>query len=865
MRKKYLSALLFGALLFASAGTFTSCKDYDDDISNLQTQITANADAIKALQDKINAGTWITELTSVEGGFKVTFSDGQSFEIVNGKDGANGANGADGTKITISEDGYWCFDGNKSEYKAVVDDSQNKYVVPTIGEDGYWYLVSEETGELVKSEYKANGAAYAVEANGGYNIYMPGEDGKMLDPIYVPGPAGSITSMNAELSDADANGSLSVNVYTFNPSDADKKTWKDLTGKDVTSNKYILSSEEKIGLRINPVNVDASGINFSLYNSKNEKLPGVTFKAEEYKDYVTDQSRAAYGNGLYSLSMNPFEVKDDDAKTDLTDLFKKESANILYAVSADINTRAEYNIKVAVSDKVADIKDIQINKEGLVSDDATNDTEDKKNATPVDTKAVNAVSVTNPADLYGMWLTVSEEDADLFGIEFDQDKHTFTITADPDIITKAYFVLYIHTMDNSGYYQKQPVNIYVSNKISAEASYSKRTLNIVENSADNDANFFTADMATMTNGLGDNLSVWKKKVTGFSVNYYSDADCKTLVQDAAGITLTFIGTDGKDSDLKSAADMKFAVTNATASTKFSVDKTYYAKVTFKAGSEELNSVVIPFEFKIPAFASFFTQESAVFTNNVAYAYMSTEDTNNGEAAYKLSRAFQKYFEGAKLALDAETKIVGNYDSDDLATIATAFDGTAKITLKDVDKNKTTGTPAGYAQELIVKASTTDYLGWAYPEGEGTYTFKVKVMSPLYEGTVTPVNGVVTIPATSVDGYKLGNSDIIGTTYNKISYKVLPDAVNATDATKPAWTRPEVKEVSATASNTNVLQTIGTVTPAVKDSKGAVTEGYFTIKPQNINTTTDTEITVSVTDIWGYTKVNPVKVQVTVDK
>ena len=39
MRKKYLSALLFGALLFASTGTFTSCKDYDDDIKNLQEQI----------------------------------------------------------------------------------------------------------------------------------------------------------------------------------------------------------------------------------------------------------------------------------------------------------------------------------------------------------------------------------------------------------------------------------------------------------------------------------------------------------------------------------------------------------------------------------------------------------------------------------------------------------------------------------------------------------------------------------------------------------------------------------------------------------------------------------------------------------
>ena len=39
MNKKYLSALLFGALTLASTGTFTSCKDYDDDIEELQGQI----------------------------------------------------------------------------------------------------------------------------------------------------------------------------------------------------------------------------------------------------------------------------------------------------------------------------------------------------------------------------------------------------------------------------------------------------------------------------------------------------------------------------------------------------------------------------------------------------------------------------------------------------------------------------------------------------------------------------------------------------------------------------------------------------------------------------------------------------------
>ena len=39
MNKKFLSAILFGALMITSTGTFVSCKDYDDDIENLQTQI----------------------------------------------------------------------------------------------------------------------------------------------------------------------------------------------------------------------------------------------------------------------------------------------------------------------------------------------------------------------------------------------------------------------------------------------------------------------------------------------------------------------------------------------------------------------------------------------------------------------------------------------------------------------------------------------------------------------------------------------------------------------------------------------------------------------------------------------------------
>lgn len=54
MRKKILSALLLGLFTVASTSTFVSCKDYDDDVKNLQDQITTNDTNLKKLvEDKI--------------------------------------------------------------------------------------------------------------------------------------------------------------------------------------------------------------------------------------------------------------------------------------------------------------------------------------------------------------------------------------------------------------------------------------------------------------------------------------------------------------------------------------------------------------------------------------------------------------------------------------------------------------------------------------------------------------------------------------------------------------------------------------------------------------------------------------------
>jgi len=109
MKRKYFSALLMGALTIASVSTFTSCKDYDDDISGLQKQIDANRSTIEELSQLIKAGSVITDVKQATSGVTVTLSGGKTFSITNGLDGAPG------TAWTIGADGYWYENGKKTD------------------------------------------------------------------------------------------------------------------------------------------------------------------------------------------------------------------------------------------------------------------------------------------------------------------------------------------------------------------------------------------------------------------------------------------------------------------------------------------------------------------------------------------------------------------------------------------------------------------------------------------------------------------------------------------------------------------------------------------------------------------------------
>lgn len=125
-------------MTIASVSTFTSCKDYDDDISGLQKQIDDLNKIVKDIQSQINNGAILTDVTDVENGVKISLKkDGnpKEYTITNGTSGTNYI-------WEIGDDGYWYLNKKKTEYKAKGD----KGDPGTAGTAGKYYVPNSATG-----------------------------------------------------------------------------------------------------------------------------------------------------------------------------------------------------------------------------------------------------------------------------------------------------------------------------------------------------------------------------------------------------------------------------------------------------------------------------------------------------------------------------------------------------------------------------------------------------------------------------------------------------------------------------------------------------------------------------------------------
>ena len=214
----YLKIALLSLVCASMTGSFTSCKDYDDDINNLQQQINENKDAIKKINDQIAAGAILTSVAKS--------ADGKGVVITVTKNGVqeqytitNGENGKDADVWTIGNDGYWYKNDQKTDYKAIGTDGAQGPQGPagatgaqgkpgengTDGLNGDYYKPNPETGyfelytwDAQKKEYvlkDAKAVKYAEPAgtqadkltvtDDGINVIIKGAEGSNGQDIVI--------------------------------------------------------------------------------------------------------------------------------------------------------------------------------------------------------------------------------------------------------------------------------------------------------------------------------------------------------------------------------------------------------------------------------------------------------------------------------------------------------------------------------------------------------------------------------------------------------------------------------------------------------------------------------------------------------
>ena len=106
MNKKFLSAILFGALLASTTGTFTSCKDYDDDINGLSERVDAIEKTLGELNTKFGSLAYVKSVSFADGKLVVTDQNGDATTYNIPDTDTNNTNtldvSQDGNKATIT-------------------------------------------------------------------------------------------------------------------------------------------------------------------------------------------------------------------------------------------------------------------------------------------------------------------------------------------------------------------------------------------------------------------------------------------------------------------------------------------------------------------------------------------------------------------------------------------------------------------------------------------------------------------------------------------------------------------------------------------------------------------------------------------
>ncbi len=284
-------------------------------------------------------------------------------------------------------------------------------------------------------------------------------------------------------------------------------------------------------------------------------------------------------------------------------------------------------------------------------------------------------------------------------------------------------------------------------------------------------------------------------------------------------------------------------------------------------------MIIPVTFVAPKLADLFEIKAGYVdpATGVINAYLYNL-TGADLMKVETIKYFSKFVADAALAADTEAEVIKlgftSYKSNalvnsDIATFAASATVGAKLQLAAVT-NPMVPFEVGYGQVLTFNVSKNNYANWAYDPmtSDGKYSFKIRIASPIEQGSIKPVAGSsIEIAGNDlVAGAKIGADAIKGYDYNNNPYNVVPDKFVTAGVNN--WADPQIKTVAVGVDALGYI-TSATVEAATLNGAGATVNGYFAVKGNSISQSVDVKMPVTVTDVWNYTK--KVEVPVTIKK
>ena len=382
MKRKYLSALLMGVLTLSSVSTFTSCKDYDDDINSLQEQVNkaALSSDVEALKTQVNnaassaqnAATKAEEALTKAGANATEIATVKALATKNGTDVAKALTGAANAATAASNAATAA--SNAATAAATAQDSANAALTKIAGMDK----------ELKKLALNAQSHVTATQLKNSLDSLSDVINKATSDSIanltkIVNGYKGGINALYTAVTEVSLMGSWNSNNctgnsifngdcnlwfqtgtidtnYTFGAKEKDDKNGEHSADpkKSYVKDASINFPSEFL-VRVNPVNAKITPDMIKLIDSKGNDLDKLVkvVDVEKYDNLLT--SRASE-TGLWTVKV---QLQDGVKKENVAQR-AENGQNILYAVAVNNTASQAETVADAASRYVVSTYDLTV-------------------------------------------------------------------------------------------------------------------------------------------------------------------------------------------------------------------------------------------------------------------------------------------------------------------------------------------------------------------------------------------------------------------------------------------------------------------------------------------------------------------------